>query len=66
MKLETQKKDLSNRQAFSADDLPSVIPFSRRSVDRMISSGAFPKPDRKIGKRRIWTLDTIKLWLAGQ
>lgn len=66
MKIEAPKKDLTNRQAFCVDDLPEVIPFARRSIDRMISAGDFPKPDRKIGKRRIWTLDTIKNWLAGQ
>ena len=66
MKTETQKKDLTNREAFSMEDLPEVIPFGRRSIDRMISSGAFPKPDRRIGKRRIWTRDTIRDWLASK
>lgn len=66
MKSQTAKKDLSNRQAFTADELHLVIPFSRRSVYRMISEDEFPPHDKKIGKRKVWSLETIKNWLAGR
>lgn len=66
MKEQTAKKDLSNRQAFAAEELHLVIPFGKRSVYRMISEGAFPPADRKIGKRRVWSLETIQDWLKAR
>jgi predicted DNA-binding transcriptional regulator AlpA len=63
---QTKVKNLNNRQAFSADELPQVIPFGRRTIDRMISAGEFPAHDKKIRKRKIWTLDTIRHWLNAQ
>lgn len=65
MKTQAENQNLESREAFSMEDLPKVLPFGRRSLDRMISSGAFPKPDRRVGRRRIWARDTIKAWLKG-
>jgi len=43
------------------------LPTSGRTLDRWISSGAFPRPDiRKGGKIRFWRRETVENWINAQ
>jgi predicted DNA-binding transcriptional regulator AlpA len=43
--------------------IASVLSICVRTLDRMISSGNFPKPDIKIGKHPIWKRATVERWM---
>ena len=43
------------------------VPAGERTLDRWISSGAFPRPDIAIGgKVRYWRRETVEGWIARQ
>jgi predicted DNA-binding transcriptional regulator AlpA len=43
------------------------LPASERTLDRWVSSGAFPKPDIAMGgKVRYWRRETVENWIAHQ
>ena len=43
------------------------IPAGERTLDRWISSGAFPRPDIAIGgKVRYWKRETVEAWINAQ
>ena len=39
-----------------------IKPLSERSVYRLIDRGEIPRPT-KLGRRIVWTVETIKAWL---
>lgn len=43
------------------------VPAGERTLDRWISSGAFPRPDIAIGgKVRYWKRETVEAWIRTQ
>lgn len=43
------------------------LPAGARTLDRWISSGAFPRPDISIGgKVRYWKRETVEAWIDAQ
>jgi predicted DNA-binding transcriptional regulator AlpA len=51
--------------AVGLNDLPAMLGLSRRTIERERSAGKFPKADRVVGKRPIWSIATIRRWLEG-
>lgn len=40
------------------------LPVGERTLDRWISSGTFPRPDKSLGgKVRLWLRETVELWV---
>lgn len=46
-------------------DLARVLNVSRRSVERLRSSGKLPRPDLHAGKLPRWRPETIRRWING-
>ena len=53
------------RKALRLDELAEALGISRRSIERLRSSGRFPKPSRVVGRMPIWSLASIDEWLEG-
>ncbi len=51
--------------AVNLNQLPGLIGVSRRTIERELSAGRFPQPDRRVGRRPLWRVATIEAWLAG-
>jgi predicted DNA-binding transcriptional regulator AlpA len=49
--------------AVGMSELPGLLRISRRSLERERSAGRFPKPDRMIGKRPLWSVTTVRKWM---
>ena len=45
------------------EDVARILNASRRSVERLISSGRFPRPDLRIGRMPRWKPETIRGWI---
>jgi hypothetical protein len=60
--------DTLPERLFALDDLAEYLRVSRRTAERMRSSGALPKADLHIGKKRMprWRPETIRNWVARQ
>lgn len=50
--------------AVGTRDLPRLTSLSMRTIDRLRSSGRFPKPDKRVGRRSLWLVSTIRAWLG--
>jgi predicted DNA-binding transcriptional regulator AlpA len=46
-------------------ELLAALGIPRRSLEREILAGRFPKPLRRIGRRPFWSPDDIRRWAAG-
>jgi predicted DNA-binding transcriptional regulator AlpA len=44
---------------------PTLLPLSRRTVERRVAAGTFPQPT-KIGRATCWRLGDIRRWMAEQ
>jgi predicted DNA-binding transcriptional regulator AlpA len=53
------------RLALRLDEIAEAVGISRRTIERERSAGRFPKPDRKIGKVSLWSVETIRRWVEG-
>ncbi len=49
--------------AVSIKDIAAIVPFSVRTLRRMDSSGKMPR-GFKIGGRKVWRVDDLRLWTA--
>jgi predicted DNA-binding transcriptional regulator AlpA len=47
----------------SIAELAAILNVSRRAVERMRSSGRFPRPDLMIGKMPRWKAATVRSWI---
>jgi len=52
------------RVVFWKKDLRQMLGVSIRTLDRMISSGEIPAPDRPLRGRPAWLAQTINTWVA--
>ena len=50
-------------ELISIDGAAAMLGISRRTLFRLRSSGQFPEPDAKIGRRDRWKIDTIQRWI---
>jgi predicted DNA-binding transcriptional regulator AlpA len=53
------------RLPYRWSDLVKITGLSRRFLERALSAGELPKPDRSIRRTHLWHHDTINRWLAG-
>jgi predicted DNA-binding transcriptional regulator AlpA len=53
------------RLALRADEIAESIGISRRSLQRELAAGRFPRADLYVGKMPLWRVETIKAWLEG-
>jgi predicted DNA-binding transcriptional regulator AlpA len=47
-------------------DVAAVLSISRRSMERLLSSGGFPRADLRIGKLPRWRPATVQRWIEEQ
>jgi excisionase family DNA binding protein len=53
------------RLAFRLDEVAESLGVSRRHVERLLSAGKFPPPDRKLGRVPLWRVDTVRGLMGG-
>jgi excisionase family DNA binding protein len=53
------------RLAYRLDEVAATLGVSRRHVERMLSAGKFPQPDRKLGRASLWRVETVRGWMSG-
>ncbi|WP_422932201.1 helix-turn-helix transcriptional regulator [Singulisphaera sp. PoT] len=66
---ESREQDMQFRPIdplFSVDALAKLLVTTRRSIDRMRSSGRLPEPDLYVGKMPRWRASTIDRWIGEQ
>ena len=49
---------------YGMSEVARVLSVCRRTVERERSAGRFPKPDLHIGKRPLWTKESLQRWIA--
>jgi len=59
----TKTKAEGPKLLLSIDDVAVTLGISRRTLFRLRSSGQFPEPDAKIGRRDRWKTATIQRWI---
>jgi len=47
----------------SVGDIIAFLGVSRRTIERLLSSGRFPQPDCRIGKLPRWKPSTVRAWI---
>ncbi len=46
-------------------ELLEQLPMPRRTIEKAISAGSFPKPLLHVGRRPFWRPDAIRRWAEG-
>ena len=49
---------------YSLAEVARVLSVCRRTIERERSAGRFPQPDLHIGKRPLWTKESLVRWIA--
>ena len=57
-------KRACERLAWRKAEVAAAIGISERALEREISAGRFPKPDRVVGRMPIWSDATVRRWLT--
>jgi predicted DNA-binding transcriptional regulator AlpA len=52
------------RLALRIDGVAASLGVSKRTIQRLLSAGKFPRPDAYAGKCPLWTRATLERWLA--
>ncbi len=60
---ETHPIPLNEKIAWSYHEVAQVVGLGRTTIAKMVSTGAFPKP-RVRGGRRLFVADEVRAWLA--
>jgi predicted DNA-binding transcriptional regulator AlpA len=61
-----QSVPLGDRLLWSLDEIRSLTGLSRRTLERERSSGRFPQPDVRVGRRALYRPQTVRDWLDQQ
>jgi predicted DNA-binding transcriptional regulator AlpA len=59
-------KAAEGKLALRLGEVAKRCSLSRRTIERALARGEFPKPDRKVGRAAIWSVATIERWLKGE
>lgn len=59
-----QPRPKPERLTYRIGEIAEMLGIHRRTLERMRSSGEFPPPDRLIGKRPMWTRETVLSWIG--
>jgi excisionase family DNA binding protein len=54
-----------DRLTYRIGEVASMLGLSRRTIERELSAGRFPKPDVRVGKSPLWSRETLTRWIAG-
>ncbi|MFI5458037.1 MAG: helix-turn-helix transcriptional regulator [Isosphaerales bacterium] len=54
----------AEKLVYSMTEVARVLSVCRRTIERERSAGRFPKPDLHIGKRPLWTKESLLRWIA--
>lgn len=50
---------------FGWPELVIATAMPRRTIEKLISSGEFPRPTRYVGKRPYWLPSVVRQWVEG-
>jgi hypothetical protein len=53
------------RLAYRLDEVAEALRVSRRHVERQLSAGRFPKPDLRLGRVSLWSVETVRGLMGG-
>ena len=59
----TENRSQTDRMALRIEELADAIGVSRRVLERELSAGRFPKPDKRIGRMPVWGIAKVRGWL---
>jgi hypothetical protein len=54
----------AGRLTFRVGEVANLLGVCRRSLEREISAGRFPKADVQFRRMPLWRVETIRRWLA--
>jgi len=61
----SQELSIKDRLTLRIEELPGLFGVSRRTIERQLAAGRFPKPDQKMGKIPLWSLQKLRRWAEG-
>jgi predicted DNA-binding transcriptional regulator AlpA len=53
------------RQLWGWPQIRDATGIPRRTLEREIAAGRFPKPVRYVGRRPYWRVDDVQRWIEG-
>ena len=54
------------RLAYRLSEIAAALGVSRRLLEQARAAGRLPKPDLRIGRVSLWTVETVRDWMAQQ
>jgi len=60
----TSTKPVVIESLLSVNEVAAALGCVRRTLERLRSTGAFPKPDLQVGRCPRWKASTINAWIA--
>ena len=57
--------DVPNRLTYRIAEVAIMLGVSRRTIERELSAGRFPRADVRVGKSPLWSRETLTRWIAG-
>jgi len=61
--LKPSRQPVGLDQLVDTRDVMSALRISRRTLQRLLESGKFPRPDRRVGRGLRWKRETIQVWI---
>lgn len=61
-----QTNDARERMALRAAEVARRVGLSKRTIDRLIAAGSFPKPDKRINRISLWATETVERWIRDE
>lgn len=58
------QESLPAKLVYSMNEVARALSVCRRTIERERSAGRFPKPDLHIGKRPLWSKESILRFIA--
>lgn len=55
--------NLTDDTLLTLAEVLAIVPLSKSTVEKWIPRGAFPLPDKWLGRKRTWYFGTIRRWL---
>ncbi len=52
------------RLAWGRKEVAAALGIGLATLERLLASGRFPKPDARAGRRLLWRPSTVEAWLA--
>jgi predicted DNA-binding transcriptional regulator AlpA len=60
---QSEARDRVEPLAYRIDQVAAALGVSRRTLERALSAGKFPKPDLRFGKSAVWRIETLRDFL---